>query len=238
MTKTLRFYSYGRYDLAMKILLSSLLSVSIFFPISGFGKLVWDTRAIETNAGIGQSTVTASYPFHVVDQGTTILAVKPSCGCTTVTLEKTSYEVGESGSIDVIFNTSNRTGLQRKSIRLTTDDPSEKNIVLSLSVDIDQALTVEPRFVFWSKQDRNPEVKTVTLETSSKRNVRIKSVVCDTDFISTKLKGKATGGYALLISPVMDENNAFGFERAVIEISILINGRPYPAKTKIHVFLK
>ena len=222
----------------MRTLIALCILGAAELPALLHGKLVWDTLEIETHAKVGQTTVEVSYPFHIEDQDTTILSVKPSCGCTAATLEKTSYKVGETGQIDVVFDPTNRSGLQHKTIRVTTDDPDNKAALLSLKVEIDQLLTVEPRFVFWLRNDPDPQPQQVHISLNPDYRVHLRSVECDSDSVTTKIKGISPGEYTLYVTPLLDDNHQFKFERAIIEVSVLLNGKPYPTKTKIHVFLK
>jgi len=61
--------------------------------------------------------------------------VNPSCGCTTPKYDKKPIRPGKKGSIEVVFDTNNRTGMQRKTIIVATNtDPP--NTVLSFTCEI------------------------------------------------------------------------------------------------------
>ena len=61
--------------------------------------------------------------FEVLNTGDVDLllqSVKPSCGCTTPKYDKKPIRPGQKGSIEVVFNTKGRTGIQRKTLPAPT----------------------------------------------------------------------------------------------------------------------
>lgn len=79
-----------------------------------------------------------SYSFKFINSGDQPLIIsnaKGSCGCTVPNWPKDPIEPGESGSIDVTFNSSGRTGKQNKAITLTANtNPSRKVINITSEV--------------------------------------------------------------------------------------------------------
>ncbi len=58
--------------------------------------------------------------------------VKPSCGCTVAEPDKKSLAPGESTNLVVTFDSKGRYGKQKKIIRVTTNDPENPVIMLTL----------------------------------------------------------------------------------------------------------
>lgn len=82
----------------------------------------------------------------------TITEVKPTCGCTVVTLGSKTYPPGESGTIPVVFTISpTMFGLQRKQIHVHTDNPAEQDITLSLEVALPEGPTLDRRLLSWNQ---------------------------------------------------------------------------------------
>ena len=79
-----------------------------------------------------------SYSFKFTNSGDAPLIIsnaKGSCGCTVPNWSKDPIAPGESGSIDVTFNSSGRSGKQNKAITLTANtNPSRK--VLNITSEV------------------------------------------------------------------------------------------------------
>jgi hypothetical protein len=66
-----------------------------------------------------------------------ISSVQPACGCTGATLNgKNEFAKDEQGEIAVTFNTQGRTGMNKKTIQVNTNDESNPSITLSFSCDV------------------------------------------------------------------------------------------------------
>ena len=79
-----------------------------------------------------------SYSFKFTNSGDAPLIIsnaKGSCGCTVPNWSRDPIAPGESGSIDVTFNSSGRSGKQNKAITLTANtNPSRKVINITSEV--------------------------------------------------------------------------------------------------------
>ena len=79
-----------------------------------------------------------SYSFKFTNSGNAPLIIsnaKGSCGCTVPNWSKDPIAPGESGSIDVTFNSSGRSGKQNKAITLTANtNPNRKVINITSEV--------------------------------------------------------------------------------------------------------
>ncbi len=65
-----------------------------------------------------------------------IRKIRSTCGCTTVAPEKTTIKPGESSSFKVIFNPGSRTGKQKKSIYVISNDPKKSNERLMIAGNV------------------------------------------------------------------------------------------------------
>src|SRR5579862_5923061 len=99
------------------------LLLPLFLARMDASALTWAKEKISTEVIEGQQTAVKE-AFPLKNSGShpvTIIGVETSCGCTTATLDKKTYAVGESGEIDVVFDPAERTGLQEKIVTITTD---------------------------------------------------------------------------------------------------------------------
>lgn len=124
--------------------------------------LTWESTSISYEASPEDTAYTSVYSFsNESDQVVTIESVRSSCGCTVPELKKRKYAPGESGTIEAIFTFGTRTGLQRKTISVVTDEAEADRQDLILEVAIPILIEVRPFFVFWRKGD---EVSTKAIE--------------------------------------------------------------------------
>jgi thiol-disulfide isomerase/thioredoxin len=78
------------------------------------------------------------------DQVLQLLSVKASCGCTSTGYDK-EIAPGAEGKVSAKLNTKNFPGRFSKSITVTTNDPTQQTIHLTLSGTAKQYVSVEPR---------------------------------------------------------------------------------------------
>lgn len=79
-----------------------------------------------------------AYTFTFKNTGSSNLIVKDvkaDCGCTTPQWDKQPVKPGESGKIEVVFNSSGRRGNQFKSIKIFTNTP-EKEYTLAITANV------------------------------------------------------------------------------------------------------
>lgn len=94
-----------------------------------FGTMVFEYG--EVDEGV---MVAAEFPFvNTSDRVVTITNIRSSCGCTAAQLAKREYAPGEGEVIRANFNTSGRSGHQRTTVTVTTDDPA--NPIYRLDID-------------------------------------------------------------------------------------------------------
>ena len=117
--------------------------------------IVWNQPIQSEAAAIGQEQVVAVFSFtNQGDKMVRLTEVHPSCGCTVPTLEKDTYNPGESGKITATFTIGNRVGHQVKTIQVYTDEPGRKEpYTLTLKVDIPEAIKLSSRTLIWRTGD-------------------------------------------------------------------------------------
>jgi len=128
--------------------LALLISFLLVSPL--YGQLHWETLEQEQKAKPGDQEATAK--FHFINAGKSaikIINVGTSCECTTAGLAQDEFAPGEAGEIEARFEFGSYVGRQQKMIAVTTSDAPGKPTLLRLIVDIPQAMTLEPEFLFW-----------------------------------------------------------------------------------------
>lgn len=82
----------------------------------------------------------ANHEFKFKNEGKSDLVIrktKASCGCTAVNPPNTVIKPGESSSIKVSFNSAGKSGQQNKTITVTTNDPKNYSMLLSIKGTIE-----------------------------------------------------------------------------------------------------
>ena len=84
------------------------------------------------------------YNFKFTNRGNAPLViekVQTSCGCTGATIgDKKEYGKGETGEIQVTFNTQGREGVQEKTLLVYSNDPANSPKTLKITCTIDPAM--------------------------------------------------------------------------------------------------
>jgi len=84
----------------------------------------------------------AKYKYVFKNEGTADLIIRKtraSCGCTATNPEKTVLKKGEESFINAVFNSAGRKGSQHKTITVVTNDPTNSNITLELTGNVEEA---------------------------------------------------------------------------------------------------
>lgn len=118
----------------------------------------------------------------------TIDSVKPSCGCTTTELAIKDYLPGESGVIEVSFDPRNRHGLQHKTVKVSSNDPRDPEIVLEFQADIDPVINFDARYSNLGQLIKGKADPRYIKVTSSLLKFEIKSLEVSGDGMQASLK--------------------------------------------------
>jgi hypothetical protein len=156
---------------------TAFLLLALATPV--FGQLKWDNPEQTFTAKPQDKVIIAKYRFTNV--GTTSLKItdmQPSCGCTTAFLEKKDYAPGESGEIEARFKPGGRRGRQEKGIVVKTDWVPPQPTILRFTVNIPEAITIQPELVLWRVGDQ-PKPKTVQITISDEIPTKVVSVQAD-----------------------------------------------------------
>lgn len=137
-----------------------LIAALVLTATVGRASLTWQNTEHEFATAPGDQIAIGLFRFTNPGKApVTIISLDTSCGCTTAELAKRTYAPGESGEIKAIFNLGERTGLQEKSVQVTTDENPSAPTTLKLKVTIPDLFTCTPRLQLWRVGD-SPSAKT------------------------------------------------------------------------------
>jgi len=109
-----------------------------------FGEIFDDQRQI------------AYFPFRNVGQQRLVIRqVKTTCGCTSPKLEKTEYEPGETGQIEVHFNPARKSGRVRQRITVISNDSQQDQIQLNLNTTVIRRVIIDPPVINFHQAGRS-----------------------------------------------------------------------------------
>ncbi len=151
----------------------------LFFCTSLQAQLVWEQREFVFKATLHDRQVVAEFPFqNRGSKDVSILSITPSCAqCTFVDLAKRVYAPGERGVLRVLFVFGEMDGVQKKIIKVQTDQPGDEPVTLTISGTIPKILEVTPSTLSWEQDEIKeskamrvkaaPEVTMLTAKSSS-----------------------------------------------------------------------
>jgi hypothetical protein len=129
--------------------------------------------------------------FKFTNKGNEVLKIvdkKATCGCTVPDLAKSEYQPGESGEIKVTYNPRGKHGSQTQTVTITTNDPIEPKVQLTIGAQVQPLVSIEPAVVQFGQVNkhapktikvvvtgRTPDFKVTdaTLSDSAKMSVKV-----------------------------------------------------------------
>lgn len=165
-------------------------------------QLVWEKTEVELHPAATDATAVGSFKYqNKSDKTIHIESVHTSCGCTTAGVVKNDVAPGEKGEITATFKIGDRTGIQQKSVTVTTDDTQQPTTYLTLKAVIAQPFELQPAFVFWESGEA-PKPKTILVKIS--KDVPIKSLdvtSSSADFLTKVEPGPKAGEFRINVQP-------------------------------------
>jgi len=102
------------------------------------GKAIISFADYEHNFGQVKEGEKVGYIFSFVNKGTASLFIKTavtSCGCTVPKFDKEPFPPGDSGTLEVVFNTSGYSGIQTKTIAVHSNSVTPV-VVLQIKAEV------------------------------------------------------------------------------------------------------
>lgn len=120
-----------------------------------------------------------------------VLHVEPSCGCTSALLSAPVLPPGESGTIRVVFDSSDFAGEVVKEVEVRVNDPARPSVTLKLKALVEPEIDFEPRTVtFADVRTGTTADQTVMVTNRRAEPVRILSVQAQPSSCACALAGR------------------------------------------------
>lgn len=193
-----------------------IIVVGMLTAASASGQLLWHDTELELQARAFGDDVVGEFVFENVGEAPiTITAVRSSCGCTVATLDEYVYEPGSVGVITATFGVGSRRGMQSKSIVVRSDDPTAPVTTLSLKVNIDEPVSIEPRSLSW-RSESEPTPRRVRIVVNQDEPAVLQAISFEGESFATSVKTIEPGRlYELTTWPIDQVAGA----RGAVELS-------------------
>ena len=92
-----------------------------------------------------QGTVTYRWVYYNDgDEPLRILGTRPSCGCTATVVEDSEIPPGGQGALEITFDPSAQRGTVRKTLAVTSSDPTDPHLLLTIRAKVEVVAPPEP----------------------------------------------------------------------------------------------
>jgi hypothetical protein len=117
-----------------------------------------------------------------------IANVSASCGCTAAMMSEKIIAPGDSGTLNVGFNSENFSGKVQKIITITSNDPQNSALQFRFGVNILEELSVDPRTLIIREAKKNENVSTtLKIKNTSKSPISLLSWSSENKNVSMEL---------------------------------------------------
>ncbi len=201
----------------MKIL-QLLFGLVLFCTFHAEASIEWEKKEITVAVHPVQLKKEVDFKFrNTGNDPVELLSMRPSCSCISAHPEKKRYLPGESGTLKVVFDLSNRTGPQKKSVKIITSNNPDQHQILYLKIDIPEAYLFSTKRLLWESGPKKP-TKTVILTNVSSGAISIGKVTSSDDRLKIEVKTLREGfEYRLELTPEAGLENT----RSVIRIQTI-----------------
>jgi hypothetical protein len=195
---------------------------ALTFGLTARAEMAWPATELKLVAQPNQPSVSGEFRFANQGVGAVrILSAMPSCDCLKLKFPRDAIQPGSSGAIVAEYEIGGRTGHQEAKVMVTSSDAPDRPTVLTLSVNIPEEVSLQPRFVYWQRGEP-PERKFLEIVVADAKKYLVESASCaDPAFVVTLEPGVTPGHYRLAIKPVDATRPA----QAAVRIELRTEGR-------------
>lgn len=176
-----------------------LILLLLLMGATNAADLVFERVTIQLTPKPGSEREIIAFPFrNAGTQALTIDRLDATCGCTTVDLEKRTYQPGEQGEASVIFDLNGLSGVQEKTIQVYHD--RGPMVLLTIKALLAEAPTVAPAFLTW-KVGAAPDEQVAVVTMPTGVGERVTGVTTSSPAVTATLYPRDSD-YAIAVKPV------------------------------------
>lgn len=145
---------------------------------------------------------TVEHIFRFANQGSSDLKinnVEPSCWCIVAILSDKIITPGETGEIKTTFNSESFRGKIRKSITVKSDDPNNLSYTLTISGEIEELITTDPKRINFGSVYKGVEINK-TIAVTSDTDFKIKKMIPSSPLLDTTITEVNNNMYVINVS--------------------------------------
>lgn len=169
----------------------------------------------------GQKAERIVYVKNIGTDTLRIGEVKAQCGCTATLMTEKNLAPGDSGKLNIAFNTAGQNGKVGKEVYVTSNDPLTPKVSIGFTANVLQALDVAPRYVtFDNAKVDSTYTKIVTITNPSMKDpVKILSVDTKMESMTaTLMKNQLMPGESTQLQLVLHPSKA-GSQNGALELT-------------------
>ncbi len=174
-------------------------------------EMATELPAIEVKPKPADEVVKTTFKFR--NKGTKavkIFDLESSCSCLSAELDKAVYQPGEEGTGTAEFKVSTFVGRHEKLITALTDDPQQKEWVITFILDIPAVVDIEPKTIQWWVGEE-PVEKTTTVKMNADTPMTIKNITATRDNVEFSWKEVTPGReYRVTVKPKSTKDVTLG----------------------------
>jgi len=146
--------------------------------------------------------VTTKYKFKNAGTGKLVLKdITTSCGCTSAKPEKESFAPGESGEIEVTFDSTRFSGPITKEITILSNDPKHPRTILKLEGTIVTEILSKPEQIFMAKAHEGEITKSeILVSTTRLPKLELSNIKAMPEYLTAKAERVDDQNIRIIIS--------------------------------------
>jgi hypothetical protein len=188
---------------------------SLHGPAIAFKETVYDFGEVAP-----RSENLCKFEFTNTGDGTLkINDIGKSCGCTPVTLEKTSYQPGESGTLKVKYHAASRPGASTKRLYVNSNDRASPRVTLTVKAQITEKVTFEPRNLRLVVNKPNAGCPDITLKALDGQQFAVTGFKSPDDCLTAEVDPEKQAG-EFVIAPTADMEKIQARRNGRVEIEL------------------
>ncbi len=214
----------------MKTLLSLIIAVSLFYIVSPYSISAEEISVKTPNISFPETVfdfgsvyqgekVAHAFKFqNIGDDILKISQVRASCGCSKAEASIKEIAPGEFGEIDVVFNTTGFEGKQSKNISVSSNDPLNPTIQLTLKGEVKLEVEIKPRYIEFENVPKYTQVtKQFEIIQRGEQELIVDKITVDKKYLIIDSVEKGKGTY--LVSVTLSKDAPVGNFIGRMEVS-------------------
>lgn len=182
-------------------------------------------QSIHVEAGI-ESVTAIIQVSNTGEKPVVINKLESGCSCLSVSMKNRRIEPGKVETISGVFSTEKLSGEAEKSITVGTDQEGERDVFLTVNLNIDPLYTITENMTSW-KIGEKPTAKVITFQVARDKPIKITKASSSRDEMSCDIRMIEEGRrYELLLKPSSTSSHLLGFVRIETNCELEHHARP------------